>query len=315
MLLNGLLDPVQVEGATLALSRLELRELRCARPSPDALTRSPTVASATLAEDRAVEHTITGSASIVPTDEMRKSVATRLLAHHEETSELYEHRGGGCRLKAFPGYVSTKCMAFGECASCSLNRLRWPQPRQRFRQLVVSRTEQVLTKSREVVRAVTIGSGCLLTDFEIFLGLWEQGLVIQTIVAIDKAYTDSNTNHEREECFDALNSLAAFFAPCQVFSFGSAEDYIAAVHRRPAVYGMANLFLYCDAAAVPRNIFEDVAVTALMPGAYAFELSNMGSGHCGEQSPLEKFLPLTCKRKACLAVIARFTSSRKPKDG
>ena len=78
----------------------------------------------------------------------------------------------------------------GECADakCGCYRLGRPDVRHRFREFVCERTAEELRGRGGVVRYVTVGSGQLLTDWEILSGLERRGLTIESIVAVDKAY-------------------------------------------------------------------------------------------------------------------------------
>ena len=124
-----------------------------------------------------------------------------------------------------------------------------------------------------------------MTDFEILLRLWKSGLRIESFIAIDTAYG------HRSQYDPALDALAIFFAPCRTFSFASGAKYAEAAGRQPALFGGANLFIYCDAAAVPTELFKEAASAALLPGFCAFELSNSGGRHGERPPPLEYLLP------------------------
>ena len=123
---------------------------------------------------------------------------------------------------------------FGECAdsSCGCYRLSHPERRAHFRNLVVSRTAEVVR--RQVVTAVpemadghrrvpgvgyvSIGCGSLLTDFEILCGLCELGLAPATILLCDTVYSSasfiSSTAVENEH-LKRFRTLAAFFHPAR----------------------------------------------------------------------------------------------------
>ena len=226
----------------------------------------------------------------MPSNAMRKSVADKLLKgeDHASAEATHELRDGWIRIRPDVGSVfRTHCGDFSECgcSGCGCNRLRQPQGRRRFRQLVARRTEEAL-RGGVGLRMVTIGSGGLLTDFEILLDLWSQGVVIESVVAIDTAYAGGGGEHAR-----ALSSLSIFFAPAKIYSFGSSADYLAACEASPSLYGEANLFVYCDAGAVPHEVFSDCACAALLPGCMAFELSNSGGGRCNRALALDTYLP------------------------
>lgn len=277
-----LLDPVQMQG--VFDPRCEICESE-SRSQPR-LPPSVSIHS----EDKAVEHTITPgtlAAHRVPGAKEKREVAQRLLQDSMDTS-LYEDRGGACRIKRLPGVLGTHCSAFGECPGCSVARIRKPEPRQRFRGMLIERELRTSSSSRPV-RAVSIGCGGLLTDFECMLGLWTRGCTIESFVAIDTAY--SSGSHDHGEYMQSLRAMAAFFSPCRVYSFSSSEDYIAAARRRPQIFGDATLFIHCDAGAVPDDQYKDAAAVALRPGGCVYELWNVGWGHHSTRPPLEDLLP------------------------
>ena len=239
------------------------------------------------AEYHVKEHTVDEGAPYVPDDRIRRTIAERILTGaNAPVANTYVNRDGSVRLSLVEKLLATYCHAFGECGGdgCGCNRLKRPHCRQRFRELVATRTASALLQ--RPVRAVTLGSGELLTDFEILLGLWSRGVAIESVVAIDTSYKADKGSHLR-----ALDALAVFFAPCRVFSCASAEDYSTAVAMQPELYGRANLFIYCDAAAVPYESFRQAASAALLDGSLAFELANVNRGHDGQLAPLEKWLP------------------------
>ena len=251
-------------------------------------------------EDKALNFTCDPEKPFVPTAAIRSEVASAVLKQVgtlAEPSICYEYRGGGISLSKEG--VGARCFAFcrdfGECGchGCGCNRLQNPNGRRRFREMVVARTESDV--ARNPVRFVTIGAGNLLTDFEILLGLWQRGMTIESIVAIDSAYTNTNAPLERDMYHRSLSAIGIFFSPARVTAFGSGNDYVAAAKAKPSLYANANLFLYCDAGAVPREVFTSCAIAALAPGHRAFELANSGGrGHGGRSlhdSPCIDHLP------------------------
>ena len=242
----------------------------------------------------------------VPSETMICAMCDTLLDDSSNPKETHEIRSGCVRIKEslsslFRSYTS----ALGECGdtSCGCYRLKGPEGRRRFRRLVAQRTEEALRASATLmgdlstspagVRMVTIGSGGLLTDFEILLDLRCRGIPIESVVAIDTDYKADIANCHREggSHADALSSLAVFFAPARVVAFSSNEDYIAACEKNPARYGQANVFVYCDAAAVPHEAFLRCASAALLPGHRAFELTNAGRFSSRRAEALDHYLP------------------------
>jgi hypothetical protein len=117
----------------------------------------------------------------------------------------------------------------GECgdARCSCYRLSRPAARTRFRNMVVSRTAQLVQRSVPLweqlplptmaesqdtarVRYVSVGCGGLLTDFEILCGFVERGLSIESIVLCDTAYATGG--------YDSSGHMAAFRLLCGFFA-------------------------------------------------------------------------------------------------
>ena len=246
-------------------------------------------------DSKAINFTVSASAPYVPSDEIRRKIAQTLPTASTrdlegETKQLYREGSGDTHFAPIGfGNAFSFVQDFGECGSagCGCSRLRYPDGRFRFRQMVVTRVSERLTRANKAlehgVRVVTIGSGALLTDFEILLGLWSRGLRIESIVAIDMAYGMDQAHFA--EYHRALTALAIFFSPASVVAFGSAADYQEAVKRNPQLYGEANLFVYCDAAAVPHQIFQDTAAAALQPGFCAYELSNTNGGASHGRAP------------------------------
>lgn len=246
------------------------------------------------------EYTKDPALPYVPSDSQRREVADRLLikALEDDTCEsTHEHRDGCVRIKSTVGVFAAYCRDFGECGdtSCGCYRLKQPSGRKRFRSLVAQRTDEAIRADTALmhagqelpgVRLVTIGSGGLLTDFEILLDLWSRGLRIESICAIDTAYKKTDNVEER-----ALSALAIFFAPAKVFSFSSSDDYAAACAAMPHLYGHANVFVYCDAGAVPHEAWTKCACAALLPGYRAFELVNAGRHSSRRKSALDEYLP------------------------
>jgi hypothetical protein len=170
-----------------------------------------------------------------------------------------------------------------------VSRLQEAEPRRLFRHTVVER-ELARSSPLPTVRAVSIGCGKLLTDFEVLLELSSRGCIIETFVAIDPGYALFSSAHG--ECMESLAALARFFVPhCRVFSFSSTSAYIAAATSQPERYGRATMFMRCDAREVEDVQYQDAAATALLPGCCSFELWNSDKQMGSDRPPLERYLP------------------------
>ena len=290
--MDNLLDPMQRTAAIPAY-------LAAPPPPPRDASERP--------DPNATEHTVDEHVPYVPSDSQRREIAQKLLveALKDDTSASTHELRDGCVRVRKSGLVGVYCCDLGECGDtkCGCFRLKLPSGRRRFRQLVAQRVDEDLRAAADAqrilhdtnsstgsaapgVRAVTIGSGGLLTDFEILLDLWSRGQRIESLVAIDTAY-DQKANRESR----ALAAMAIFFAPARVFSFGSSEDFLAAVAASPGLYGEANVVVYCDAAAVPHDTWTKIACAALLPGYRAFELANSHPSVGCQLSPLNSYLP------------------------
>lgn len=249
------------------------------------------------------EHTAPKTASPVPDNETRAAIIRTIFESKQD--RLYEHRSGSVRLHHGLGsMISSYCGALGECgdSGCGCYRLSHPRSRGDFQAMVIEKMAASYKTSYKPVRLVTLGSGQLLTDFHILAGLVHRGVAIEQVVAIDAAYPISRTDDDvfKSEYHEALSQLAAFFAPARVYSFSSSDDYAAAAKWRPDLYGRANCFVWCDAAAVPHASYEKAAKAALLPGCNAFELSNsgwLGAADGERSSQLEAYLPQHLRRK------------------
>lgn len=150
--------------------------------------------------------------------------------------------------------------------------------RSRFRNLVVARTaEQLLPPRRRAglgpaVRYLSVGSGGMLTDFEILCGLVERGLEIESITVADTVYRKGNRT---------VKAVAAFFAPARVTAFAGMSELRAAVKASPELYGRATTFMHVDANHIPRASVRAFASEALVDGGLQFELSNDGARRFG----------------------------------
>jgi len=242
-----------------------------------------------------------------PSPAMRTRVRQMLLSAEAE----YEERGGLVRLKA-AAPVTHWTEAFGECGDrgCGCYRLREPRVRRRFRNLVVNRTVEQLSKvaatesatgddttgagtpaedgqgasaaARPGVRYVSVGCGSLLTDFEILCGLQEKGLDIEHIALADSEYR--GRSHEIFRC------LASFFAPARVVAFDSMGDLRHAARDEPEAFGHATTFCKIDASGIGDITAKACAARMLVPGGHAFVVNNDGrckaGRHCWRRSDL-----------------------------
>jgi hypothetical protein len=189
----------------------------------------------------------------------------------------------------------------GECADakCGCYRLWRPDVRRHFRDVVVALTVSQLTASlgalgeqRSAVHYVTLGSGQLLTDMEVLCGLVDAGLVIESILAVDKNYAaadelpasdDSSPPSEadRADAQAALAQVAACFAPVPVSTFGSLERLEQASALEPSRF-RATTLVQCD-SALPQPAVRRIASAILSDGGHLFQLSNLGMGHIEEK--------------------------------
>lgn len=198
-----------------------------------------------------------------------------------------------------------------ECgdATCSCNRLNG-NTRSRFRKLVVRRTCNALArKGCTSIRYVTLGSGGLLTDFEILCALQQQGAVIESIVAADTVYEPGGEDFD--EYLSALRQIAEFFGPARVLAFPSAQAFCAACLKEPHRYGGASALVWCDAADVEPATARESAEVALSFGGNAFALHNEGSRRAAKMHVFfRKRPPLAERLVHMLALMRRTRSSR-----
>ena len=196
-------------------------------------------------------------------------------------SVSYEDRGGYIRVRAARSSpVHIWASEYGECgdASCSCYRLKHPIVRSSFRNLVITRTADVLQESmaegREGVRVryVSIGCGRLLTDFEILCGLVEKGLPIESIVLCDTAYASIESYRH------VFERLAGFIDAAHLAVFSSIDALERALRASPKSFGLASAFVHCDAEDIRTEKSEDLAKLALAEGGMLFRLHNNGFG-------------------------------------
>lgn len=226
-----------------------------------------------------------------PTDRDRTNLH-RMLGQRSNGS-CFECDGGSVRFSK--AAKAPWCSSLGECGAslCGCYRLTRPRVRGEFVTMVHTRAKAAVG---DTLRYATIGSGCLLTDFEIVLGFWASGVRIESVVAIDPTYGTAESD-EATQARKALAQFATFFAPARVFAFGSVEAYRTAAQLQPAVYGRFNCFVKCDANPVPLDEFLSAA-SNLVPNALALELHNHGAGSGRrENGPLESYLPPTLRHR------------------
>lgn len=206
---------------------------------------------------------------------LRAAVARTLLdaPHTEET--LFCVRDGSLRIAAqsVPADVFPRVSRLGECSdtSCGCHRPTHPAVRQRFRDYaaaVATETLRTLSLASQLLglesgvggarglRFVGIGSGELLTEFELLCAAREVHQVpIESISLIDISYKSLVKGEPEGElarrCHDALDQLAAHFAPARVHAFGGVDDFLAACKAWPETYCGATLCSAVDASSVP----------------------------------------------------------------
>lgn len=198
--------------------------------------------------------------------------------------------------------VSCWTSGLGECGDrrCGCFRLSRPEVRRRFRHFVAALSdEQMSQRSRMSVRYMTVGCGQLLADFEIMCDLRSRGYTIESVVAVDTAYEPMlddvdleavrrreqssllgggcTTSKATEPFSKAAEQLATFFNEAKVFAFGSLEAYESARKSAPGLYGGCDIFVHCDAAAIPRERIRALSGIALAHDGMAFQLHNQST--------------------------------------
>ena len=136
----------------------------------------------------ALEYTVLSTSPFAADHETRcaacHTVQKRLPVFHESR--------GSVRISA-PRSLHALAGDLGECADprCGCYRLSRPQVRASFRELVVGATCKLVRQAgAKHIHYVTVGSGQLLTDFEILCDLWAAGFRVESIIAIDTQYED-----------------------------------------------------------------------------------------------------------------------------
>ena len=192
-------------------------------------------------------------------------------------SDKHVLRGGMVRLSPrLPAFNFVDKL--GECgdARCGCYRLYRPDIRKHFRDVVSQTTLGQLSRSKlQRLRYVTVGSGSLLTDFEILCALDSLGVAIDSIICVDTCYDAEAT--EKKEADAALSQLGAFFSPAtSVHAFGSVARFVDACALEPHLYGHATTFVHCDAGGVSTDDAKSAAVGCLVEGGHMFSLVNLG---------------------------------------
>lgn len=114
---------------------------------------------------------------------------------------------------------------------------------------------------------VSIGSGLLLGDLDVIMGLQAAGFTISTAAFIDIDYGSGEqhppgASHRREEerpCHHAIAAVASYLSPSEVVVFASAAEY--ALARLSGAQPSAHLFLQIDVTEV--SFDEAAALSAL----------------------------------------------------
>ena len=224
-------------------------------------------------------------ATLAPSEGDKRRLREYILRQH--AGGVHEMRRGSVRLmtRGWPFSLADGLSAFGECGDsrCGCYRMWRPEVRGRFCRWVGEAAAEGF-EALTAVRYVTVGCGQLLTDLEVLLGLEERGLAIESIIAIDKSYTElptdlwSSPRKDAPEALEALQHLASFFAPAPVHAFHSLASYQQALTQQPHVYGSATTYVHCDAGDISSAESRAMAAAALAVGGAAFKLDNLGVG-------------------------------------
>jgi len=234
--------------------------------------------------EAAIDRTVPAHAAAVPSNDTRHCLAASLLADGPQTwVESWGKHELQISSAACPPLLHTLVSELSECGDpkCGCHRLHCPTARQDFQRLVVRRLGEALRgRSPATVRVVAVGAGMCLTEYEVLLRLWRDGLTIESFIAIDPVYSGLRAEDRNHR---AIMQLATFFGGTRVHTFVDCAAFVAAASLEPELYGSADCVLYCDAAAVPPEAVQDVAAAALRPSTgLLFELTNLGAHHDGE---------------------------------
>lgn len=160
--------------------------------------------------------------------------------------------------------------SIAECghSDCACTRSRHPWVRRRFREEVVRQAVAARDAGQlpEIISYASIGSGLLLGDFDVLLGLQVAGFIIEHACFVDSDYA--------ENCREALSEVASFLAPARVVAYASVADY--AVARLRGQQPAAHLFLQIDVVEVAFGEAASLSALALADegGGLAFCLAN-----------------------------------------
>ena len=153
------------------------------------------------------EHVVKGSAA--PTSSEKQEIAKLLEKSACEIASECERRR---RVKQLSGPLSQYCSRVWRMRRVLLLGVpSTPTSRARSSLAYCPRaTRSAVSQRPPTVRAVSIGCGGLLTDFEILLELWCRGCTIELFVAIDTSYAE----HSKFKAghMESLAALARFFS-------------------------------------------------------------------------------------------------------
>ena len=188
----------------------------------------------------------------------------------------FETRGGMVRVIAARG-VTSLVKDLGECAdpSCGCYRMSNPHVRHKFRQTVLAQAAALpkLGGTHGGLRYVSVGAGSLLSDLELLLSIEaKHGQPAQLVVVIDKQYAFDVT--------PVRQFAAALGEATDVHAFWSLDHYSIAAAARPDTFGLADLFVHCDADDVKNDESRRVSAIALAEGGVALQLRQNGAIAC-----------------------------------
>lgn len=160
--------------------------------------------------------------------------------------------------------------SMAECghAECACTRFVHPRVRRRFREEVVRRAHAARDRGAvpSQLRYIGVGSGLLLGDLDVLMGLQAAGFTIEMAIFIDTDYL--------EHCHGALREMELYLEPARVVAFASAPDYLAA--RFNGALPSAHLFLQIDCDEL--SVGEAAALSAVAlddaGGGLGFRLAN-----------------------------------------
>ena len=163
--------------------------------------------------------------------------------------------------------------SLAECGhtECFCTRSTYPWVRRRFREEVVSRAVEARARREQPfangrLTYVGLGSGLLLGDLDVLMGLQAAGFVIEHATFVD-------TDYDRN-CHDALAQMASYLSPGQVLAFSSHAAYVDA--RLRAAIPAAQLLVQMDVTEVELGDSLLLSVLAMGDegGGIGFRLAN-----------------------------------------